>query len=283
MILVFGKTGQLARELARRAPDALCLGREEADLARPQELAALIHAHKPEAVINAAAYTAVDRAEAEEDLAFRINAEAPAMMARGCADLGIPLVHVSSDYVFDGAGTEPFLTDAPPAPISHYGLSKLTGERGVADAGGTHAILRTSWVFSAHGTNFVKTMLRLSETRAALHVVDDQIGGPTPAGALADAALQVARALRHDPGKAGTYHFAGGPDVSWAAFAREIMRQAGRSVAVHPIASADYPTQARRPLNSRLECRQTEAAFGVPRPDWRAGLADVLRELGVCQ
>lgn len=283
MILVFGKTGQLARELARRAPDAVFLGRDEADLLRPEGLPAIIRDHKPDAVINTAAFTAVDAAESTPEPAQTINAEAPFAIASACAELGIPLVHISSDYVFDGAGTEPFSADTPPAPINRYGASKWLGEQGIARAGGVSAILRTSWVFSAHGSNFVKTMLRLSETHADLRVVDDQIGGPTPAAALAEATIAIARALRADPGKAGTYHFAGRPDVSWAGFAREILQQAGRAVAVHPVASADYPAPARRPLNSRLDCASTEAVFGLPRPDWRAGLADVLQELGVCR
>ncbi len=146
-------------------------------------------------------------------------------------------------------------------------------------AGGTHAILRTSWVFSAHGTNFVKTMLRLSETRDSLTIVGDQIGGPTPASDIAAACLRIAGALADDPGKTGTYHFSGAPETSWAGFAREIFAQAGRDVAVTEIPTADYPTPARRPLNSRLDCAATEAAFGLARPDWRAGLARVLAEL----
>ena len=282
MILVFGKTGQVATELARRAPDAVFLGRDVADLSRPETLGPVIRDHKPEAVINAAAYTAVDKAESEEDLAHRINAEAPMIMARECAALGIPLVHISTDYVFDGAGTEPFSTDAPTAPLGAYGRTKLAGEQGVALAGGGYAILRTSWVFSAHGANFVKTMLRLSDTRDRLTVVADQIGGPTPAGAIADACLTLARCLQDDPALSGVYHFSGAPDASWADFAREIFAQAGRAVTVEDIPSSAYPTPARRPQNSRLDCSGL-ARVGLARPDWKAGLAEVLAELGATE
>ncbi|GAB4288327.1 MAG: dTDP-4-dehydrorhamnose reductase [Roseovarius sp.] len=280
-VLVFGRTGQVARELARLAPQGLFLSREMADLAQPGRCAEAIARAVPEAVINAAAYTAVDRAESEEDLATRINAEAPAAMARACAAAGIPLVHISTDYVFDGRGSAPHPPDAPPAPINAYGRSKLAGERAIAASGACHAILRTSWVFSAHGSNFVKTMLRLSETRDALRVVDDQIGGPTPAAAIAAACLTIAARLRAAPGLAGVYHFSGAPDVSWHDFAAAIFAAAGRRVALSAIATADFPTPAARPRNSRLDCRATEAAFGLARPDWRAALPAILDDLGV--
>lgn len=282
-ILVFGRTGQVATEIARLAPDALCLGRDEADLADPDSCAAAIARHDPRAVINAAAYTAVDRAEDEEPLATRINAEAPASMARACAARGIALVQISTDYVLDGQGCAPHAPDAPVAPLNAYGRSKAAGEAAVRASGATHAILRTSWVFSAHGSNFLKTMLRLSETRAALSIVDDQIGGPTPAAAIAHACLTIAGRLAADPGKGGTYHFAGAPDVSWQGFAEAILAAAGRAVSVSGIPGSGYPTPAARPLNSRLDCRATEAAFGLVRPDWRAALPDILKELGAIQ
>jgi dTDP-4-dehydrorhamnose reductase len=155
------------------------------------------------------------------------------------------------------------------------------GEQGIRAAGCTHAILRTSWVFSAHGSNFVKTMLRLSESRDALSVVDDQIGGPTPARAIAAACLSIAQQLFDDRGKTGTYHFSGAPDVSWCAFARDIFAQARRATRVSPIGTPDYPTPAARPLNSRLDCQTTEQVFGIPRPDWRAGLTETVTELGI--
>ncbi len=279
MILVFGRTGQVATELQRQA-DVLALGRDRADLSDPAACAAAIRAHRPSAVINAAAYTAVDRAEEQEPLATVINGDAPGAMARACADLGIPLVHVSTDYVFDGTGTCPWAPTDPVSPQNAYGRSKLAGETAVRAAGGAHAILRTSWVFSAHGNNFVKTMLRLSETRAALNVVEDQIGGPTPADAIAAACLEIAAQLRADPAKSGTYHFAGQPPASWKAFACEIFARAGRDVAVTGIPSTDYPTPARRPLNSRMDCGLLTRTFGIAPPDWRAALDRVLDELG---
>lgn len=279
-VLIFGQTGQVATELARRAPHAVFLGRDAADLADPAACAAAIRAHAPAAVINAAAYTAVDRAEQDVALATRVNADAPGAMADVCAALGTPLVQISTDYVFDGSGTAPWRPDDAPAPLSAYGRTKLAGERAVARAGGAHVILRTSWVFSAHGGNFVRTMLRLSRERAALTVVDDQVGGPTPAAAIAHACLTVADQLRADPGKAGIYHFAGAPDTSWKGFAEAIFAIAGRGAAVTGIATDDWPTPAPRPRNSRLDCNATQTAFGIARPDWRAGLRDVLAELG---
>lgn len=279
MILVFGKTGQVATELQALAPEARFLGRDEADLSNPEACAAQIRALKPEAVINAAAWTAVDKAEAEEEAATVVNGAAPAAMAAACAELGIPFVQISTDYVFDGAGETPFTPDHPTAPLGAYGRSKLAGEEGVRAAGGVHAILRTSWVFSAHGANFLKTMLRLGATRETLTVVADQIGGPTPARAIAEACLTIARKLIADPAKTGTYHFSGAPDVSWADFAREIMAQAGLACAIEDIPTSAYPTPARRPANSRMAC-ETLSAFGLNRPDWRAATREALTELG---
>ena len=278
MIFVFGQTGQVARELARQAPAVGFLGREEADLAEPQACAAAIDAHAPSAVINAAAYTAVDRAEEEEALATTINGAAPAEMARACAGLGIPFVHISTDYVFDGAGDQPFTPDHPTAPLGAYGRSKLKGEEGVRAAGGIHAILRTSWVVSGHGNNFVKTMLRLGAERDVLRVVADQIGGPTPARAIAAACLRMAEGLAQAPSKTGIYHLSGQPATSWAGFARAIMAEAGLECAIEDIPSSAYPTPARRPLNSRLDCSGL-AAFGLAPPDWRADLKDIISDL----
>jgi dTDP-4-dehydrorhamnose reductase len=278
-LLVFGKTGQVARELQRLAPDAVFLGREEADLMNPAACAAAVTTSGADAIINAAAWTAVDKAEAEEAAATVVNGDAPAAMARAAAVKGIPFLHVSTDYLFDGAGDRPFATDHPTAPLGAYGRSKLAGEIGVRAAGGTHAILRTSWVVSAHGANFVKTMLRLSETRETISVVADQIGGPTPAAAIAAALVDMAGQLVADPARSGTYHFSGAPDVSWADFAREIFRQAGLATRVEDIPTSAYPTPARRPLSSRLDCTTLQDRFGIARPDWRQGLADILKEL----
>ena len=281
-ILVFGKTGQVARELQALAPikaHLIALGRDQADLAVLGACAAAIEHYAPTAVINAAAYTAVDRAEDEEELATQINGAAPAEMAKACAAREIPFVHLSTDYVFDGSGETPWRPDDPVAPISAYGRSKVAGELGVVEAGGRYAMLRTSWVFSAHGQNFVKTMLRLGSERDELRVVADQIGGPTPASAIAQACLTIAKQLAEDRAKSGTFHFAGAPDVSWADFARAIFAQAGQACEVVDIATADYPTPARRPSNSRLDCRATKSVFGIKQPDWQDGLAAVLQEL----
>lgn len=277
-ILVFGRTGQVATELGR-LPGMRCLGRGAADLADPAACAAAIRAARPAAVINAAAHTGVDRAEDEEALATVINGAAPGAMAAACAELGIPLVQISTDYVFDGSGTAPWRPGDAPAPLGAYGRSKLAGERAVAAAGGTYAVLRTSWVVSAHGGNFVKTMLRLGAGRDSLNVVADQVGGPTPARDIAAACARIAETLVSEPEKGGIYHFSGAPDVSWAEFARAIFDRAGIACAVADIPGSDYPTPARRPLNSRLDCSSTAAAFGLERPDWRAGLGDILKEL----
>lgn len=278
-LLVLGRTGQVATELARHNPEAVFLGRAAADLSDPEACAAAIREHHPAAVINAAAYTAVDRAEEEEALATVINGAAPGAMAQACAELAIPFVQISTDYVFDGSGTQPFSPQDSTGPLGAYGRSKLAGEDAVRAAGGTHAILRTSWVFSAHGNNFLKTMLRLAQTRDHLSVVGDQIGGPTPASGIAAACLSIADGLRADPGKTGTYHYTGAPDVSWAGFAREIFAAAGQAVTVEDIPTTEYPTPAARPLNSRLDCTTLKAQFGIARPDWVAATHDIVKEL----
>ncbi|AUQ61009.1 dTDP-4-dehydrorhamnose reductase RfbD (plasmid) [Phaeobacter inhibens] len=279
MILVFGKTGQVARELAADET-VTCLSRDQADLTDPAACAEVIRAHAPAAVINAAAYTVVDRAEAEEDLATLINGTTPGVMAETCATLGIPFVTLSTDYVFDGKGSSPWHPDEPVAPLNAYGRSKQLGEAAVRLTGGTHVILRTSWVVSAHGSNFVKTMLRLGKERERMRVVADQIGAPTPARAIAAACIEIARQLIADPEKSGTYHFAGQPETSWAGVATEIFTEAEIPCAVAEIPSSAYPTAAPRPLNSRLDCSTLERAFGITRPDWQAGLKDILKDLG---
>ncbi len=280
LLLVFGRTGQVGRELARLAPDAVCLGRAEADFAAAPDFGAILDRHRPRAVINAAAYTAVDRAEEEESLAMRVNGEAVVRLAEAAAARGLPLVHVSTDYVFDGSGSRPWRPEDPPAPRSAYGRSKLAGEEGVRAAAGPHTVVRTSWVFSAHGRNFVRTMLRLGAERPVVQVVADQVGGPTPAAALAGALVCIADALIRDPGCSGTYHYAGAPDVSWAAFARRIFQVAGLETRVEEVSTEAFGAPAPRPKNSRLDCTATEAAFGLARPDWEEGLRMVLEELG---
>lgn len=278
-LLVFGSTGQVARELSRSRPDAVFLGREQADLSQPETCAAAIANYRPSAIINAAAYTAVDNAESEEDLATVINAEAPGAMARAAASLAVPFVHISTDYVFDGGGDQPWQPCAPTNPVSAYGRSKLAGEIAIRAAGGCHAILRTSWVVSAHGSNFVKTMLRLGAERKILAVVADQIGAPTAASDIATACLRIADTLSKSPEKRGTYHFSGAPATSWADFAREIFSMAGLACEVIDIPSSDYPTPASRPLNSLMDTSATTATFGLPSPDWRDSLNSILQEL----
>jgi dTDP-4-dehydrorhamnose reductase len=280
-LLVFGATGQVAQELQRRAGDVTLdvRGRAQADFTDPSACAALVGVTDADAVINAVAYTAVDQAEDHEDLARVINATTPGAIAQVAAARGLPLVHISTDYVFDGAGDTPFATDHPTRPLGAYGRTKLMGEEAVRAAGGTHAIFRTSWVVSGHGNDFIKTMLRLGADRDPLTVVADQIGGPTCAADIADTCLSAARQLLDDPAKTGTYHLSGGPDVSWADFAREIFDQAGLNVDVVDIASSDYPTPAARPLNSRLDNTRTQTVFAIARPDWRRGLGDILADL----
>jgi dTDP-4-dehydrorhamnose reductase len=276
-IAVFGRTGQVALELARLG--CVCIGRETADFADPEAVRRAAQGVEADAIVNAVAYTAVDRAESEEALALTINGASVGALAEVAAARGLPLVHISTDYVFDGSGTAPWRPGDPVGPLGAYGRTKLEGERAVAAAGGVHAVLRTSWVFSAHGANFVKTMLRLGADRDRLRIVADQIGGPTPARGIAGACMRIAEALARDPSLSGTYHYAGSPDVSWADFARAIFADAGLQVAVEDIPSSDYPTPAARPSNSRLDCTATEAAFGIPRPDWRAALRETLAEL----
>lgn len=281
MILIFGKNGQVAREIARNAGprEVLFLGRDQADLTNPGAVQAAIVQHNPQAVINAAAYTAVDQAE-EDPEAMVINAYSVGAMASMCATLDIPLVHISTDYVFNGAGETAHRPEDQTDPVNAYGASKLAGEKAVRDMATRYAILRTSWVFSAHGNNFVKTMLRLSENRDTLNVVEDQIGGPTPAADIARACLHLADRLMAKQIDTQVLHFSGAPDVSWADFAREIFEQAGREVSVAGIPTSDYPTPAKRPPNSRLDCAGLEPV-GLPQPDWRAGLKTVLQELEI--
>ena len=277
MILVFGKSGQVAMELARQA-DIMALGSQDCDLMKPGLAAAAIRAYRPASVINAAAWTAVDGAEADEAGAYRLNHGTVAEMAESCASLDIPFLHISTDYVFDGSGQRPWREDDTPGPLNVYGASKLKGEEVVRASGARHIILRTSWVFSAHGVNFVKSMLRLAESRDHLNIVADQIGGPTPASDIAQVLLNLNNTLR-DEVKAELYHYSGAPEISWAGFAREIFAQTGLDVQVSEIPSSDYPTPAKRPLNSRLDCSRIERDHGISRPDWRAGLSSILKEI----
>jgi dTDP-4-dehydrorhamnose reductase len=282
--LIFGTSGQVARELARTAPagvEMIALGRAEADLSDPAACAAAVAAHDIDVVINAAAYTAVDQAEDEADLAERINARAPGAMAQAAAAKGIPFLHVSTDYVFDGAPGRPWREEDATGPLGVYGASKLAGERAALAAGGDAVILRTAWVFSSHGKNFVKTMLAHGRDRDEMRVVGDQRGGPTPARDIAEALWTIAVARIAGRGAPGVYHFAGAPAVSWAEFAEGVFAASGweRVPRVTAIATADWPTKATRPANSVLDCGAIARVFGIAQPDWRVGLDRVVAEL----
>ncbi|WP_294223779.1 dTDP-4-dehydrorhamnose reductase [uncultured Shimia sp.] len=280
-VLVFGKTGQVARELQALSGAEVqieALSRAEADLQNPSQCAERIQATDADVVINAAAYTAVDQAETEPYVAETINATSPGAMAKAAAARNLPFLHISTDYVFDGSGDAPHVSSDLTDPINVYGRSKLAGEEAVRAAGGKHVILRTSWVFSAHGANFVKSMLRLSESRDALSIVADQHGGPTPAGDIAATLLTIARGLlAGKPG--GTYHYAGTPTTTWADFARAIFQSTNRMVSVTNIPSSGFPSPAKRPLNSRLDCATLLSDFGITPPDWQAGLTRVITQL----
>jgi dTDP-4-dehydrorhamnose reductase len=284
-VLVFGRNGQVARELAGVAAGRAIVfaGRETLDLADHARIDGLIAQLAPSAVINAAAYTAVDRAEGEADVAYALNRDAPAAMARACAARGLPFVHFSTDYVFDGALDRPYVETDPTGPTSVYGASKLAGEQAVTAVGGPAIILRTAWVYSAHGTNFVKTMLRLAADRDEIGVVADQVGRPTWARDGARAALLAADGLRRDPALAGLYHLSGADDASWADLAEatftESARRGGPTARVRPITTDQYPTPAKRPANSRLDTGKIQAALSwTPRP-WRESLAACMNEM----
>ncbi|PPB79504.1 dTDP-4-dehydrorhamnose reductase [Albidovulum inexpectatum] len=283
--LIFGRTGQLAIELVRRAPEGanlVALGRDAVDLAHPDACARAVTETDADIVINAAAYTAVDQAESEPELARRVNAQSPGAMARAAAARGLPFIHVSTDYVFDGSGNLAWREDDSTGPLGVYGRTKLEGEQAVLDAGGTSVILRTAWVFSAHGRNFVKTMLRLGAEREELSIVADQRGGPTAAANIADAIWTIAAAFEKGKGVPGIYHFAGAPAVTWADFAEAIFA-ASRRIAHPPrvrrITTSDYPTPARRPANSVLDCTKIHQTYGIAQPDWRQSLAEVIEEI----
>ena len=277
---MFGRTGQVATEVLRRRRGVQieALSRAEADLSDPAACAGRIETTDADVILNAAAWTNVDGAETEEAAASIVNGAAPAAMAFTAAARKLPFIHISSDYVFDGSEDAPRNEAAPTAPINKYGWTKLAGETGVQAADGPHVILRTSWVFSAHGRNFVKTMLRLGQTRKHISVVDDQIGGPTPAAAIADACLTIARAFAGGKGVTGVYHFSGAPEVSWRGVAEAVFAEARMVVRADPILTADYPTPTKRPLNSRLDCARIQRDYGIRRPDWRAHLTEVIRE-----
>ncbi len=279
-VLLFGAAGQVGRETVeaarRREIDLLALTRAEADLSTPGAGARAIADARPDAVINAAAWTAVDKAETEIEVARRLNASAPAELAGAAAAAGARFVHLSTDYVFDGDAAGAISEKAEVAPVNVYGATKFEGERLAAAAHPGAVIVRTSWVYAAHGANFIRTMLRLAQTKAEVSVVADQVGGPTPAAAIAEACLDIAM---QRAGPAGVYHFQGAPPTSWADFAEAIFEAAGKPVKVNRIQTRDYKTPALRPLRTVLDCSKIERDYGVRQPNWRAGLADIVGRL----
>ncbi|MCX2919385.1 dTDP-4-dehydrorhamnose reductase [Stenotrophomonas rhizophila] len=293
-ILLLGANGQLGQELQRALaplgtivattrsgalPDGSAC--EVADFDQPASLAALLDRVQPTVVVNAAAYTAVDRAEGDRDAAFRANAEAPGVLAQWCAQAGVPLVHYSTDYVFDGQGTRPYREDDATAPLGVYGASKLAGEQAIRAAGGRHLIFRTAWVYASHSANFLRTMLRVGAERDVLRVVADQVGTPTPAALIADV---TAQALQHDGALSGTWHLTAKGETSWHGFAEAIFAEAvatgvlPRAPKVEAITTAEYPTPAKRPAYSHLDVAKLEQDFGVVLPSWQDGLKRVIAD-----
>lgn len=281
-IAVTGWTGQVVCAMLERVPvgvEVIALRRPDLDLAVPKTVAPALRSARPDVIVNTAAYTAVDQAESEPELAMRVNGEAAGEAARAAAALGIPMIQLSTDYVFDGALDRPYREDDATGPISAYGASKLAGEQAVAAATANHAILRTAWIYSPFGKNFVKTMLRLAETRDEIGVVADQAGCPTSALDIADAIFTVARNLTSrtdDASLRGVFHMSATGEAVWADVAEAIFaepeRQGGKPVRIKRIATADYPTPARRPANSRLDCGKLATIHGVRLPEWQGSL-----------
>ena len=281
-ILIFGENGQVARALRKEAGGAhevAALGRAGADLYAPGAGENAIRNWKPDIVVNAAAYTAVDQAETEAEKAQRLNAGAVGEIAGAASAEDAQFLHLSTDYVFDGAIDSPYKEDAATNPLSVYGASKLSGECAAMQANPESVIIRTSWVFSEYGGNFVKTMLRLGRERSSLSIVDDQIGGPTSARDIAKALLTIAGKKHRGAPGAGLYHFQSAPPVSWAVFARKIFEFADLPVEVLGISTEDYAAPAKRPLRTVLDCSKIERDFGVAQPDWRASLRQVIGAL----
>ena len=294
-ILLLGKNGQVGWELQRAlAPLATLVALDRrgegglaGDLSRPESLADTVRALEPDVIVNAAAHTAVDKAQSEPGLARAINAEAPAVLAREAARRGALLVHYSTDYVFDGSGDAPRAEDAPTAPLSVYGQTKLEGEEAIRASGCRHLILRASWVYAARGGNFAKTMLRLAREREQLRVIADQIGAPTGAELIADVSAHALRATLQEPELCGTYHLAAAGETSWHGYACHVIAEArarGEILAVtgdgiEPIPTSAYPTPATRPLNSRLDTGKLCRAFDLMLPDWQRGVTRMLDEI----
>ena len=286
-ILVFGAGGMVGREIARlaglRAIPMVGVAHQEADITDADAIARAIERARPRLIVNAAAYTAVDRAESEPEAALAGNALGPGVLAAAAERCGAPLVHLSTDYVFDGAKPSPYVESDPVCPVSVYGRTKAQGEERVREVGARHVILRTAWVYGAFGANFLKTMVRLARERDELRVVADQQGCPTCASDIAEAVLAVDRSLEAGAQAFGLYHFAGTGETSWHGFAEAIVaaqaQWSGRRPAVTAIATADYPTPARRPPNSRLDSSLFAATFGYKAADWRARTNETVREL----
>ena len=287
-IAVTGKAGQVVTSLVERAGadvTILPLGRPELDLADAATIAPAIAAARPDVVVSAAAYTAVDKAESESEAAFAVNARGAGAVAAAAHALGVPVIHISTEYVFDGTKPSPYVESDPVSPLGVYGASKRAGEEAVLTAAPDAVILRTAWVYSPFGANFVKTMLRLAETRDELGVVADQIGNPTSALDIADAVLAVARRLHGAPAQAprGIFHMTGIGEASWADLAKAIFAASaaagGPAAHVRAITTSDYPTPAARPANSRLDCSRLEQAYGLRLPDWRLSLATTVARL----
>ena len=281
-ILISGHTGQVAQALQQtlNKHELISLGRADFDLSQPENLREPLRRIRPDLVINAAAYTAVDQAEQEQELAFAINATAAGVMAEECAALGIPLIHYSTDYVFDGSKASPYSENDPTNPLGVYGQSKLAGEQAVRAANGQHLILRTSWVYSQVGKNFLLTMQRLLQERSELRVVGDQVGAPTSARSIAEATRQLIEHWQAGTMQWGTYHFSCSGETSWFGFASAIaehLKAQGKNCALlTAIPSSDYPTPAQRPLNSRLNCQKLLQDWTVQLPEWREALSQVI-------
>jgi dTDP-4-dehydrorhamnose reductase len=294
-ILLFGRNGQVGWELQRSlAPlgEVIALGSGSenglsGDFLDPDGIVRTVRTVRPDVVVNAAAYTAVDKAESEADRAAQLNALTPAVIARATAETGAWMVHYSTDYVFDGSGTRPWREDDATGPLSVYGRTKLAGEQGITSANPRHLVLRTSWVYGARGGNFAKTMLRLARERDRLTVIDDQFGAPTGADLLADVTAHALRSLLAGTGQAGIYHVAAGGETTWNGYARFVVgcaQQAGEKLKagpqeVDPVPTSAFPTPARRPHNSRLDTSRFRAAFGLVLPPWQQGVARMLQEL----
>lgn len=298
--LVFGANGQVGTELLRalaaddavqattrsgQLPDGSAC--EVADFDAPQTLTSLLDRIGPSRVVNAAAYTAVDRAEQDRDGALRANATSPGVIAAWCASNNVPLVHYSTDYVFDGQGTAPYLEDAHTSPLGVYGETKLAGEEAIRASGAQQLILRTAWVYASHGANFLRTMLRVGAERDELRVVADQVGTPTPAALIADVTAQLLR--QRTPDTSGTWHLTAAGQTSWHGFAEAIFQQAvsagllSRAPRVVPITTADYPTPAKRPAYSRLSIDKLQRDFDIVLPDWQLGLQRVIAEIAAAK